>query len=393
MTTDYPGNGKTIEGLREEIDRIDRQLLELLSQRAETALRIAACKHEKKLPVFDPVREKKLLESRCAANKSALPEAAIRRIFTEIVSACRAIQGTTKVSFLGPEATFTHVAALRHFKGAYLFKPQRSISDVFRDVESGRAQYGVVPAENSIEGGVGMTMDEFPEAELKIRGEVLLPIAHALMSREEDLSPIEIVYSHPQALAQCRHWLAKNLPHSAIMESPSTAAAARRAAEESGAAAIGGEMLAQWHGLNLLATNIQDQAVNLTRFVVLGKEEHPPTGRDKTSIMFMATHQPGSLHQALAPLADAGVNMTRIESRPTQTRPWEYFFLVDFEGHHLDRQIMTALEGLRSNVDLLKIMGSYPMAEVNGIDTPFDDAGISLTVDSDSGATMPLGGK
>lgn len=352
-----------IDGLRQEIDALDRSILDLMGKRAALAMDIGRLKENSGRSPFDPGRERDLLAALCGLNKSPLSEAAVRRIFLEIMSACRAIQGPTRVSFLGPAATFSHMAALSHFGGSCIFLPRGSISDVFREVTGGRADFGVVPVENSIEGAVGLTLDELAVSELKVCGEIFLPVSQALMSREEDLSRIRRVYSHPQALAQCRGWLAGNLPEAALVETQSTAAAAMRSVGEEGSAALGSEMLAERHGLKVLAGDVQDRPFNLTRFLVLGRLECPRSGRDKTSIIFTLPHQPGALRQVLSPLAEAGINLTRIESRPAKNGSWEYIFFVDFEGHLSDEGVREALAGLASVVVEFKLMGSYPAGE------------------------------
>ena len=354
------GNG--LEGLRLEIDRIDRGLLDLLEQRAQTAHRIAGYKREHGLDAYDPERERRVLDGLAKQNGQGLPNEAVVRIFREIISACRAVQGGLAVSFLGPEDTFSHRAAVEYFGHSVSLIPRGSISDVFREVEHGRAGFGVVPAENSNEGAVGLTLDEWSRSELLVCGEILLPVSQTLMSRQPSLSGVRRVYSHPQALAQCREWLSRNLSGATLVETSSTSAAAARTAVEDEAAAVGGSMLAERHSLNILASNIQDQALNLTRFLVLGRDQRPPSGRDKTSILFKASHRPGALYQALKPLSDAGVNLTRIESRPSRERPWEYVFFIDFEGHQSDDKISRALELVTRETIAFKVLGSYPAA-------------------------------
>jgi chorismate mutase/prephenate dehydratase len=240
--------------------------------------------------------------------------------------------------------------------------PQPSVSDVFEAVESGRASAGVVPVENSAEGGVGVTLDRFMESDLKICGELMSPISHVLMSQKNDERKVKVVYSHPQGLAQCRRWLANHLPQAEMVETPSTAAAAEKAATDPFGAAVGSRLAAQAQGLKILATDIQDNPHNTTRFWVLGDSDCPPTGTDKTSLMFVVSHRPGSLYQALGHLASRGLNLTRIESRPTKQRPWEYAFFVDLAGHREDPAMAQALEEIKDDVLWLKILGSYPEA-------------------------------
>ena len=351
-----------IDQWRNEIDRLDRELVELLGRRADCVQKIAEVKQTNGWPVYDPDRERNLLAALTADNRTILPDQSLRRIFREIISACRALQARTSVAFLGPEDTFTHQAAISHFGRGVDFLPRGSISDVFREVEHGRAEFGVVPAENSNNGAVNLTLDEWVESDLKICGELLLPVSQTLMSQTRDPQQIKRVLSHPQALAQCRAWLARNLPHAVLEESASTATAAQQAAQDPEAAAVGPEMLADRHGLGVLARNIQDQPLNLTRFLVLGRRDCRPTGHDKVSMLFVVSHKPGSLYKALYPLAEAGINMTRIESRPTRHRPWEYVFFVDIEGHQEEETVQKALAGLAEHVVTFKILGSYPAA-------------------------------
>ena len=356
-------NHRELDELREKIDGIDRSLLDLLARRMGVVLEIGELKKRFEMPPYDPDRERELLTALGAMGQGALSDVVIKRIFKEIISACRAAQVPTRVSYLGPEATYSHMAAISYFGHSCNYMPRGTISDVFREVEHGRAEFGVVPAENSNQGMVSSTMDEWVRSDLTISGEILLNVSHILMSTEDALTAVVRVFSHPQALAQCQAWLSRNLPQATLVETASTAAAARRASEESETAAIGGEMLASSHGLNVLARNIQDQPVNLTRFFVMGRLKPEPTGKDKTSILFTAAHQPGSLYKALEPLARADINLTRIESRPTQNKPWEYVFFVDFEGHHLDETIKPALEELATHVEIFKLLGSYPAAD------------------------------
>lgn len=353
-----------IPELRNEIDRIDRQIVELLVQRAARALEIGSFKRSNGLPTLDAMRERDLLDAVCKDNKGPLSDAALRNIFTEIVSACRSLQGPTRVAYLGPEATFSHLAATEHFGKSCIFRPTESIADVFREVESGQSEFGVVPVENSSEGGVGMTLDRLVGSELRICGEITRSISHALMSKQKNLSGIQCVYSHPQALGQCLKWLATNLPGRSMVQVSSTAAAAKRASEEPHAAAVGCDMLAAIYGLEVLAGDIQDRSPNLTRFLILGRHESERTGRDKTSILFVTPHKPGALRDALAPFDDEGINLSRIESRPAKDRTWEYIFFADFEGHLSDRPVQAALESLAVRVEKLKILGSYPIGEV-----------------------------
>lgn len=354
--------GKHIDDIRRQIDDIDRQILRLLDLRGRCALETAAFKRQHGLPCHDPDRERTLLAALCEENQGLLADGTVRRIFREIVSACRALQGAPTVSYLGPEDTFCHLAAMESFGTECTFRPRGSISDVFREVEHGGAEFGVVPAENSINGAVGVTLDEWVRSDLKIVGEILLPVSQCLMSKEPELSRIQTVLSHPQALAQCRDWLARNLPGVAQVETLSTAAAACRASESAASAALGPENLADRYDMSVLARNIQDRPLNLTRFFVIGRRTQAPSGRDKTSVLFVTAHKPGALYRTLEPLAEMGINMTCIESRPSQDRPWTYVFFADIEGHQEDERVRTALARVADQVDKFKILGSYPVA-------------------------------
>ncbi|MBW2618761.1 MAG: prephenate dehydratase, partial [Deltaproteobacteria bacterium] len=306
-------------------------------------------------------------------------DGAVNRVFFEIISACRALQGPIEISFLGPEATFSHQAALDYFGRSAGFLPQESISDVFKEVEENRADFGIVPVENSTGGVIGLTLDHLIETDLKVCGEVHQRISQALMSLEEDCGRIKRVISHPQALIQCRGWLARNLPAAKLVETPSTAAAAIRATKTPASAMVGSEMLADLHGLRVLAREIQDRPFNLTRFLILGRLESPRTGRDKTSVLFATPHRPGALCRCLKPLAEFEVNLTHIESRPSGQKPWEYVFFIDFEGHLADDPVRAALEGLAGGVDKLKILGSYPRGQIAGPEISQNDSEEKLT--------------
>ena len=359
-----------LERLRQDINDLDGKILQLLNQRAQAALEIALCKRIIEMPVFAPEREEQVMDSICRTNSGPLSTSDLRRIYNEIISACREMQNPLKVAFLGPEYTFSHQAALSRFGGGAELTGQATIADVFTAVQRKQCQVGLVPVENSSEGGVGATMDCFLSSELRVCGEVFAPVSHTLMSREKEFDSITRVYSHPQGLSQCRSWLARYLPEAVLIETESTSAAARRVAAEPGAAAIGPEMAARHYGLEILAADIQDASPNLTRFLVLGRESCPPTGDDKTSMVFLASHRPGSLYDALRHFASRGLNLCRIESRPTKDRPWEYAFFVDVMGHQDEEVMQGALEALEKELDLLKVLGSYPSGSGGLIEPP-----------------------
>ncbi|SNR85742.1 prephenate dehydratase [Desulfurobacterium atlanticum] len=354
---------RTLEELRKEIDGIDRQIIDLLSRRAKLASEVGEVKRKKGLPFYVPEREAEILTKLEELNKNygVLPPESIRAIFREIISACRALEEPTKVSFLGPYATFTHLAALKHFGTSSDLRPMTSITDVFEEVDKGRVDYGVVPVENSIEGIVNYTVDMFLDTELKICGEIFVPVNLHLLSRETSLENIEKVYSHRHAIAQAKKWLAENLPDAEVIEVSSTAKAAELASKEKGVAAIASEAAALLYDLNILERNIQEISKNFTRFFVVGKKDsETPTGNDKTSIMFSTKHVAGALFHALKPFALYDVNLTKIESRPTKKRPWEYVFFVDIDGHKTEPRVKKALEEVAKDTSFMKILGSYP---------------------------------
>jgi chorismate mutase/prephenate dehydratase len=357
---------KMIRGMRERIDLLDDEIIRLLHERAAQAKEIGCLKRTNGLPALDAQRERAVLGRLSRRQTGPLQASALQHIFTEIIAACRAIQEPLKVSYLGPEATFTHMAAIDYFGRSCEFVPRDSIVDVFRDVQSGHAHFGVAPVENSTEGSVGLTLDQLADCDLKVCGEIYLRISHALMSSERDLSRIKEVLSHPQALGQCLGWLSRNLPTRPLVQMSSTAIAAKKAAEQPGSAAVGNEALARLHGLHVLARDIQDRSTNVTRFLVLGIEEQAPTGRDKTSVLFSTPHRPGALLRALTPFSQQGVNISRIESRPSKETPWEYIFFADFEGHVSDERVQAALEEFSHCVNRLRMLGSYPAGDQTG---------------------------
>ena len=283
--------------------------------------------------------------------------------FREIIAAAREIQTPLRIGFLGPEATFTHIAAMKHFGHAGVFYSQPSIKDTFAEVEKGSCHYGVVPVENSIEGSVNHTLDLFFGSELKICGEVYYHISHDLLSKSGEIDEIQIIYSHPHAFPQCRRWLRKYLPDTPHEECSSTAEAARRAGEDPKAAAIASPEAAHMYGLAAVASGIEDVARNTTRFLVIGKSRAKPTGKDKTSVMFVTRHVPGALFKALEPLYENKINMVKLESRPSGHENWSYMFFVDVEGHLLDKKITDTIEIMKKTCLYLKWLGSYPASD------------------------------
>ena len=355
---------KALAGVRAEIDGIDGELLRLLNQRARCAQKVGEIKaeHGEAGHIYRPEREAQVLRRLQDANPGPLPSENVTFFFREVMSACLSLEQPLGIAFLGPLGTFSESAATKHFGHAARLSPQSSIDDVFREVESGHAQYAVVPVENSTEGAVGRTMDLLLGTQLKICGEVVVRIHQNLLSNETDLSKITRVYSHAQSLAQCHEWLNRMLPGAQRISVGSNAQAAQMASEEVGVAAIAGEAAATRYKLPRLAENIEDEPNNTTRFLVLGKHDAGPSGRDKTSLIMSAANRTGALHELLLPLSSAGVSMCRLESRPERNALWEYVFYVDIEGHRDDAPIKAALEELGRRSAYLKTLGSYPVA-------------------------------
>lgn len=348
--------------LREGIDRIDSEVLRLLSERAKLAQRVGEIKQGN---IYRPEREAQVLRRIAALNPGPLPEAAVRTIFREVMSACLALEQPLGIAYFGPAGTFTESAAKKHFGSAPTFTPYLTIDDVFRAVESGQADYGVVPIENSTEGSVGRTLDQMLTSPLMICGEVNLRIHQNLMTRATALDGLKRLYSHAQSLAQCHEWLSRNLPHLPRVPVASNAEAARMAAADPEACAIAGEAAARLYELNILAANIEDDPNNTTRFVVLADHDAGPSGRDKTSFVCSAQNKPGAVHDLLTPLKNHGVSMSRFESRPARgfgNSRWEYVFFIDIEGHRSDPKVAAALDDLRGCAGFLKELGSYPKA-------------------------------
>lgn len=351
---------KELEKLRREIDQIDNEILTLLNKRAEVVIGIAHIKRNEKAKFYSPEREREILERLTALNKGPFPHETLKVIYREILSASLSLEEPLKVAFFGPLATFTHLAALRHFGSSASFMPVESIRDVFDAVEAGKAGFGVVPVENSNEGVVSYTLDMFMDYDLKVSAEVMLEISHNLLSKSGDKAKIKKIYSNPQAAAQCRRWLELNLPGVPILESTSTAKAAELASVDDEAAAIASELAAKIYDLRFFEKNIEDIKHNYTRFLVISKEFPPKTGRDKTSIMFSIKDRPGALYDILSPFKRAKINLTKIESRPSKRKAWEYIFFVDMEGHIDDKKVRKAVDTMKENCLYVKILGSYP---------------------------------
>lgn len=352
-----------LKSLREKIDKIDNEILTLLNQRTRAVREIAKLKAKAKQEFYAPHREKKIVERLLKKNKGPLPSEALRGIFQEILNASRSIQKKLRVVYLGPEATFTHLAAVKNFGKYAIFTPAKSIADVFSEVEKGRSDYGVVPIENSTEGVINHTLDMFVSSELKICSELLLEISHNLLSKASGLREIKRIYSHPQAIAQSRNWIEDNLPNAELVETSSTAKAAEMAEKDHEGGAIASRLAASLYDLKIIAERIEDNVQNFTRFMVIGKSFPAKSGQDKTSILFSVKDKVGALHDMLTPFRENNINLTKIESRPTKLRAWEYIFFVDFVGHVEDENVKRALRQLERECLLLKILGSYPRSE------------------------------
>ncbi len=351
-----------IQDLRKRINDIDRRLVSLLNERAATALEIAKVKDHEGLPVYAPDREARVLRGVAEMSEGPLPPGAITSIYREIISSTRALQRVLVVTYLGPAGTFTHQAAREHFGTGVEYNPAETIEDVFNDVAKAKAPPGVVPIENSTGGVVNETLDMFMTCGLKICDEIVLEIHHYLLGVGK-LSDVKRVCSKPEAIAQCRVWLGEHLPHVELVPVASTTAAAKMASVESGTAAIASREAAELYSLETLAENIEDRHENVTRFVVLAGHCGTRTGRDRTSVMFAIRNEVGALYDILLPFKKHNVNLTKIESRPSKTKAWDYMFFVDMEGHIEDAEIAAALKEVEGSCRYVQVLGSYPRAE------------------------------
>ncbi len=351
---------ESVDALRKKIDQVDEKIVELLNERASLAQKIGQTKNLGKEEVYVPGREKEIFQRISSLNRGPLPEQAIRSIYREVLSASRSVEAAIKVAYLGPEATFTHMAARERFGSSVIFIPLPSIADVFIEVSQGRVDYGVVPIENSSEGVVAHTLDMLVEADVRICAEVSLEIHLFLLSRSGRSEDIQRIVSHPQALAQCRRWLTGHFPHVKVDEVASTAQAALMAAVDTTLGAIAGGLAKDFYDLEVVEANIEDQANNITRFLVIGDQKPRPSGDDKTSIAFSVKDEVGVLHRMLEPFAKNRINLTKIESRPLKNKPWEYLFFLDFEGHMDESRIQRAIKKLERSCVFIKVLGSYP---------------------------------
>ena len=352
----------TLPEHRKAIDALDEKIVALLNDRTRHVLEIGAIKLKHGEEIYAPHRELAVFQRICRANKGPITDESLRAIYREVMSSALSLEKTMTIAYLGPEATFTHQAAILRFGASLHYVAQRTITDVFTEVAKHRADYGVVPIENSTEGVVTHTLDMFVDSDLQIVAQIVLPIRQCLLSRGAR-QRIKKLYVHPQTLAQCRVWIQRNYPHAEIIETSSNARSAELAVRERTSAALAGELAAEKYGLPILEHNIQDSSANATRFLVLGRKGAPPTGRDRTSVLFSIADKVGALHNALAPFRRYKLNMTKIESRPSKRKAWEYFFFVDIDGHAQERKVGRAIELLHEHCNFVKVLGSYPNAE------------------------------
>lgn len=349
----------SIPNHRKAIDLLDEQIVKLLNERTRHVMQIGEIKRNAGQEIYAPHRERMVLQRVSKLNRGPITNESLRAIYREIMSSALSLEKTMIIAYLGPEATFTHQAAIQKFGSSLRYSAQRTIADVFSELAKNRAEYGVVPVENSTEGVVTHTLDMFVDSDLKIVAQIVLPIQHCLVSRVHR-HQIRKLYVHPQTLAQCRSWLHKNLPHVELIETSSNARSAELAAKDRSSGAIAGLLAAERHSVPVLDHDIQDNSSNATRFLVLGRKCSPPTGQDRTSIMIGLTDKVGALHHALGVFRKFKLNMTKIESRPSKRKAWEYFFFVDFEGHLEDRKVGAALRELETHCNFVKVLGSYP---------------------------------
>jgi chorismate mutase/prephenate dehydratase len=347
---------------RKAIDHLDAQIVKLLNERTKHVLAIGEIKLKAGEEIYAPHRERAVLHRVCKINTGPMTHESLRAIYREIMSSALSLEKSMTVAYFGPEATFTHQAAIRKFGSSLRYAPQKTIADVFGEVSKNRADYGVVPVENSTEGVVTHTLDMFVDSDLKIVAQIILPVQQCLLSNSRR-SQIKKLFVHPQSLAQCRGWIQNNLPNVEIIETSSNARSAEFAAKEKNTGAIAGVLAAEKYRLNVLEQDIQDNAANATRFLVLGRQCSPPTGDDRTSLMVCITDKVGALHHALAAFRRNRINLTKIESRPSKRKAWEYFFFIDCDGHMHDRKVEKAIKLLAEECSFVKVLGSYPNSD------------------------------
>jgi chorismate mutase/prephenate dehydratase len=347
---------------RKAIDQLDAKIVRLLNDRTRHVLAIGDMKLKAGEEIYAPHREREVLQRICGLNRGPMTNDQLRTVYREIMSSALALEKTMIIAYLGPEATFTHQAAIRRFGSSLHYAAQKTIADVFTEVSKNRADYGVVPVENTTEGVVTHTLDMFVDSDLKIVSQIVLRVQQCLLSNSPR-SKIKKLYAHPQSLAQCRGWVQNHLPRVEIVETSSNARSAEFAARQKNTAAIAGIIAAEKYGLSVLEQDIQDNAANATRFLVLGRQCSPPTGNDRTSLMVSIADRVGALHHALHSFRRNKINLTKIESRPSKRKAWEYYFFIDCDGHIQDRKVAGAIVALQKECSYVKVLGSYPNAE------------------------------
>ncbi|MFC1576130.1 prephenate dehydratase [Candidatus Omnitrophota bacterium] len=348
---------------RREIDRIDKKIVGLLNKRAKETLNVRKIKSNLKKDLYTPHREKEVYQKVVEENRGPLSGESMKAIYREIMSGSLSLERPVRVAYLGPPLTFTNIAALSKFGSSVEYIDCSGIGEVFNEVDKGRADYGVVPIENSIEGAVNYTFDMFVNSDLKVCSEIYLEISHNLLSKVKSTKKIKAVYSHPQVFAQCRRWIEKHIPRAELIEVSSTSKAAELSAKKKNTACIASLLASKKYGLRTLARSIEDTAHNVTRFLVIGTNAAEPTGNDKTSIMFSVKDRVGALHDILVPFKRNKINLTKIESRPSRLKAWEYYFFVDLGGHYKDKKVKKALLELRRGTTFIKVLGSYPIGK------------------------------
>ncbi len=357
------GEQELLKGHEAEIMNLNEQILSLLDKRQDLAAEAGRIRQQEGLEGLDPAQEEHIIERLAAGSGTNLDQGAIKSIFKEIFSAACAVQNPLTVSYLGPETTFSHQAALRLFGRSATFRPLETIEEVFTNVERGNCQRGVVPVENAFAGSLHDTLDLFSKYDLRICAESLLRVRYNLLTNADDLGKIARLYAHPTVVEQCKAWLLNHLPEIQVKKVESSSKAVIMASKDPEAAALGGNLSAKTYGVKILAEDIEDHPDNVTRFFAISRNDCPVTGNDKTTILFSVNHKPGALYEALKVLAKRKINMSKIESRPLRTRGWEYLFFMDIEGHRADHEIGVSLSKMKDKCEEFKIIGSYPVAK------------------------------
>ncbi len=353
----------SLEPLRKKIDSFDSKIVYMLNERAKLSKQIGEAKLKDQISIYSPAREKKVLNHLRTLNKGPISKEALEAIYREIMSSSLSLEKPLRIASLGTQGSFTYIAARKKFGSQVEYVSCRNIPEVFQRVEQGDCDYGVAPVENSVEGAVTDTFDLLVDSELKICSQVLQKISHYLLSKERSLKNIRKIHSNPQVFGQCRSWLSQNLPKADLIMEASTTQAAEIATKQKYSAAIASREAGEIYNLNILEDNLQDIAHNTTRFLIIAKGDAPATGKDRTTILFSIKDKMGALHAMLSPFLQYKINLTKIESRPSKKKAWDYYFFVDFEGHRLDKNVMKALAKLEVMCKYLKVVGSYPVLE------------------------------